>query len=145
MYVSVLDHLQELEAKLGSTSPSYLQAAQAYRDHPNLRAFVDHLGCTRLCTVDVNGFVDTMDITHRTDEPGASLEILPFIHDKGGRIYSDPPFFVVGHRNPKGFGECALVDWRQFLEDCGISNEVQRKVSWYLKAHMPVDYDAVPE
>ena len=145
MYVNLLKFLEDLEKNLGSASPSYQQAMQAYKDHPNLRAFVDHLGCTRLCSVDVNPFVDTMDITHRTDEVGASLEVMPFIHDKGGRIYSDPPFYIVGFRNPKGFGECPLADWREFLNDCGVSNEIQRKVKWYLSAHAPVDYEAVPD
>lgn len=145
MYLDLLKHLAELENTLGSESPSFKQAVQAFKDHPNLRAFKDHRGYVRLCTSDVNPLVDTIDITHRTDETGASLEILPFIHDNGGRIYSDPPFYVVGFRNPKGFGEVPLVDWRELMEDCGISIEVQRKVKWYLSAHAAVDYEAVPE
>lgn len=145
MYIDLLKHLESLEQKLGSESPTYQQQAQAFKDHPNLRAFLDHLGVVRLCTTDVNKVVDSIDITHRTDEAGGSLEILPFLHDKGGRLYADPPIFVVGFRNPKGFGEVPLADWRDLMEDEEISIEVCRKVQWYLKAHAPVDYDEVPD
>lgn len=143
MYVDLLEHLHSLEAKLGADSPTYQQQAQAYKDHPNLRAYLDHMGCIRLCTVDVNKVVDSIDITHRTDGEGGSLEILPYLHGKGVRLYSDPPIFVVGYRNLKGFGEVPLTDWRDLMEDAGIANEVQRKVNWYLRAHAPVDYDQV--
>lgn len=145
MYVDLLKHLEMLEHRLGIESLAYKQQALAFKEHPNLRAYLDHLGVVRLCTTDVNALVDSVDITHRTDDVGGSLEILPFINEKGGRLYSDPPLFVVGYRNPKGFGEVPLVDWRDLMEDAGIANEVQRKVQWYLKAHAPVNYEEVPD
>jgi len=144
MYVDLTIHLADLKKKLGADSLSFKQASQAFRDHPNLRAYLDHLGVIRLCTVDVNSFVDTMDITHRTEE-GGSLEIMPFIHDKGIRVYADPPIYIVGHRNFKGFGEVPLHDWKELLLDAGISPEVIEKVKWYLAKHQPIDYDQVPE
>lgn len=143
MYVSLLKHLEDLEQNLGPDSNTYKTASQAFRDHPNLRAYLDHIGVIRLCSTDVNPFVDTMDITHRTEQ--GSLEILPFINDKGSRIYSDPPIYVVGYRNPKGFGEVPLADWEDLMKDSGLSVEVVRKVKWYLRAHRAVNYDEVPD
>lgn len=140
MYVDVLSYLEDLEKTLGPDSNSYKVAAQAYKDHPHLRAWLDHLGCTRLCSVDVNQFVDRIELTHRTEQ-GGSLEIMPFIDDKGVKVYSDPPIFIVGHRNSNGFGEIPLADWKEILEDSQISTEVQRKVKWYMGAHAPVDYN----
>ena len=143
MYVDLVKHLEDLERNLGSDSQSFKTTAQAFKDHPNLRAYLDHIGVIRLCSVDVNPFVDIIDITHRTDQ--GSLEILPYINDKGVRIYADPPIYVVGYRNPKGFGEVPLADWEDLLKDSGIAQEVIRKVKWYLKAHCPVNYEDVPD
>lgn len=143
MYVDLVKYLESLEETLGCESPTYQAAAIAYKDHPNLRAYLDHIGVIRLCSIDVNPFVDTIDITHRTEQ--GSLEILPFIHDKGARIYADPPIYVVGFRNPKGFGEVPLADWEDLMKDSGLSQDVVRKVRWYLGAHRPVNYEDVPD
>lgn len=141
MYVDLLKHLGDLEARLGSESSAYKAAAQAFRDHPNLRAYLDHLGCIRLCSVDINPYADLIDITHRTEQ--GSLEILPHVNDKGVRIYADPPIYVVGYRNPQGFGEVPLADWEEILKDAGLDKEIIRKVRWYLRGHQPVSYDDV--
>ena len=143
MYVDLVKHLEDLERALGSESQTYKATAQAFKDHPNLRAYLDHIGVIRLCSADVNPFVTTIDITHRTDQ--GSLEILPYINDKGVRIYADPPIYIVGYRNPKGFGEVPLADWEEMLKDSEIAIEVIRKVKWYLKAHCPVNYEDVPD
>lgn len=143
MYVDLVKYLEELERTLGPDSTTYKTSSQAFKDHPNLRAYLDHIGCIRLCSVDVNPFVDTIDITHRTEQ--GSLEILPYIHDKGQRIYADPPIYVVGYRNPKGFGEVPLCDWEDLMKDSGLAVEVIRKVKWYLGAHRPVNYEDIPD
>lgn len=146
MYVDLVKHLEDLERALGTDSQAYRSAAQAYRDHPNLRAYLDHIGCIRLCSVDANPKVDTIEITHRTEE--GSLEILPFLRDNdgaGAKIYADPPIYVVGYRNPKGFGDVPLMDWEDLMKDSALGIDVIRKVKWYLGAHRPVDYDQIPE
>jgi hypothetical protein len=143
MYVDLVKHLEDLEHRFGPDSNTFKGTSQAFKDHPNLRAYLDHIGCIRLCSVDVNPFVDLIDITHRTDQ--GSLEVLPHIKDKGVCVYADPPIYVVGYRNPKGFGEVPLADWQALMEDAGLSPEVIRKVKWYLGAHRAVNYDEVPD
>lgn len=144
MYVDLLEHLKSLEETLGTESTTYKAAAQAYGDHPNLRAYRDHLGCIRLCSVDVNPRANLIEITHRTEE-GGSLEVMPHIHDKGVKVYADPPIYIVGHRNPKGFGEVPLADWQELLADANLGTEIIRKVKWYLGAHQAVNYEDVPD
>ncbi len=144
MYVDLVKHLEELAAKLGAESNTYKQTAQAYADHRDLRAYRDHIGVIRLCSAGANPFVDHIDITHRTEEAG-SLEVLPYLNDKGVRIYADPPIYVVGYRNPNGFGEVPLHDWEELLKDSEIAPEVIRKVKWFLGHHQPVNYDQVPD
>ncbi len=143
MYVDLVEHLKVMELKLGPDSASYKLAAKAFADHPNLRAYLDHLGCIRLCSTDVNKTVDLIDITHRTEL--GSLEVMPHVNDKGMRVYADPPIFVVGYRNPKGFGEVPLIDWEELMKDAGLSDAVVNKVKRYLGAHQPVNYDQLPE
>jgi len=143
MYVDLVQHLSCMEKQLGADSSTYKSAAKAFADHPNLRAYLDHLGCIRLCTVDVNKVVNLIDITHRTEQ--GSLEILPHLNDKGVRLYADPPIYVVGYRNPDGFGETPLADWEELMKDANLSSEVVQKVKWYLAAHRPVNYDQLPE
>lgn len=143
MYVDLLEYIDSLERTLGPDSLQYQATLQAYDDHPNLRAWKDHLGVVRLCTVDVNLYCDTLDMTHRTDQ--GSLEVLPFIQDNGLRIYSDPPIYVVGYRNQNGFGEKPLADWDVLLRDAGIGDDVILKVRNYLLAHQPVNYSEIPD
>lgn len=145
MYVNVIEHLAELERALGADSKTYKTACQAFRDHPNLRAYRDHTGVVMLCSTDTNKLVDGIDVLHRTDDAGSSLLVAPFVKAEGQRVYADPPFYTVGFRNPKGFGECPLADWQVLMEDAELSLEVIRKVKWYLAAHRPVDYDQVPD
>lgn len=144
MYVDLLEHLSEVESRLGSESRVFKAVSQAFKEHPNLRAYVDHVGVTRLCSSDVNGVVDTIDITHRTEDTG-SLVIFPYIQAQGQRIYSDPPIHVIGYRNPDGFGEIPLPDWEEGLKQAGLGQDIVRKVRWYLGAHQPVNYDQVPD
>lgn len=145
MYMDLGEHLDELRRTLGADSGSYRTTETARLEHPNLRAYRDHLGIVRLCSCDVNQYVDNVDLVHRNDDEGSSLEVFPFLTDKGARIYADPPMFVVGYRNPKGFGEVPLHDWQTHLEDAKIPIEIIRKVRWYLGAHAPVNYDQIPD
>lgn len=144
MYVDLLEHMTEVERKLGPESRGFRAVNQAFKDHPNLRAYVDHIGCVRLCSTDVNAVADTIDICHRTEDAG-SLVIQPFIHAQGQRIYADPPIYVIGYRNLDGFGEVPLPDWEVLLKDASLSDEIIKKVKWYLRAHRPVNYDQVPD
>jgi len=99
----------------------------------------------RYCSVDINALADTIEMTHRTDDAGTALEILPSVVAEGIHVYSDPPIIVVGYRNPNGFGEVPLHDWKELLEDNNMSKAVVQKVDMYLRSHAPVDYEQVQD
>lgn len=146
MFVDLLEHIADVERKLGNTSKTFIALSLAFKEYPTLRANLDHTGRVQLCTPDVNKLADTIEITHRIDSNSGSLLISPYVTtEKGVRIYADPPNYVVGSRNPDGFGEIPLADWEELLKDSALSAEVIRKVRWYLGAHAKVDYDQVPD
>ena len=142
MFIDLERHLKELRETAALTLPRVEKILAVRR---NLRAFKDHLGVVRYCSSDVNAFVNSIEMTHRTDGDGSALEILPFRVEEGIHLYSDPPIYVVGYRNPHGFGEVALPDWRDMLEDNNISNAVIRKVKTYFRGHVAVNYNQTEE
>jgi len=142
VFVDLAQHLQELKQTKSIALPRIEKVVAV---QPKLRAFRDHMGVVRFCTSDVNAVVDTVEMTHRTDDDGAALEVLPFVVTEGLHVYSDPPIMVIGFRNPGGFGEIPLNGWKEILEDNNISLDVIRKVNWYFKKHAPVDYSQVAE
>lgn len=144
MYVDIDQHLRDLDDRpLGGSEAVNVRIA--IHSFPDLRAYRDHLGVVRLCTPHANGLCDSIHILHRTDVDGSTLEIMPFFLDKQVHIYADPPLYVVGQRNPNGFGESPLPDWQELLEDAGLSKAVISKVRQYLKQHPPISYRDVPD
>lgn len=144
MFVSLTSHLSEVRSQLGESATAYLRACNALYNHSNLRAYRDHLGIIRLCSADVNPLATGIEVTHRTPEAGGAIEVLPFVVENGLTLYADPPLFIVGYSNPKGFGEVPLKDWAELLADAGLSKAVIAKVRSYLGGHAPVDFSEAP-
>jgi len=143
MYVGLMEYLDGLEEKGLTREADNIWLA--YSTYPNLRIYRDHLGIARLVASEVNQFVDTMDITHRSDN--GTLMVMPFINSPttGGRIYADPPAYAVGYANPNGFGQVPLQDWKEFLDDACIGPVVLEKVRRLFEGHVPVDYKEIPD
>src|SRR5713226_9564397 len=76
MFLDLTEHLKELRETAALILPRVEKILAVRR---NLRAFKDHLGVVRYCSSDVNAVVDTVEITHRTDEEDGVLEILPSV------------------------------------------------------------------
>lgn len=144
MYVDLTEHLADLERTLGAESKTYKTTCQAFLDHPNLRAFKSPKGVILLCSADINKIADDIEILHERD-PHGSLEVLPYVHAQGQRIYADPPMHVVAHKYTKGFGEQPLEGWEELLKGSDLSQAVITKVKWYLAAHCPVNYEDIPD
>jgi sugar phosphate isomerase/epimerase len=144
MYLDLVKYLDEL-VNNRPDSPDAVNFRVAQHTFPDLRAYKDHLGVVRLCSSAVNANVDTCHILHRTDGDGGSLEVMPFITDKQVQIFADPPIYVIGQRNPMGFGEVPHPDWRDLLEDAGLNSAVISKVHQYLARHPPISYHDIPD
>ncbi len=145
MYVDLQTHLADMRTRLGGQASAWLKTCEALNRHSNLRAYRDHMGIVRLCSIDVNPKANCIEVTHRTQECGGSIEVMAYADEGGLSIYTDPPLYVVGFSNPRGFGEVPLKDWADLLADAGLSIEVIRKVRSYLGRHAPIDFDQVPD
>ena len=144
MFVDLTTHLTEMRERLGGGGTAYLKTCQVLCNHSNLRAYRDHMGIVRLCTPDVNALATNIDVTHRSQECGGAIEVLPYVLEEGVSVYADPPLYVVGYSNPNGFGEVPLKDWPDLLADAGLSRTVISKVRSYLGGHAPVDFSEAP-
>jgi hypothetical protein len=140
LFTETLAYLDSIEYSVGENSAVFKYASSCYAAHPNLKVYEDFQGVIKLCTSDANEYVDNIEVEYRTDD-GGSLLVAPFLLSKEGKLYSDPPYFVVGARNTKGFGVIPLNDWKSLLTDWNISDSVISKVKNYLGQHQRVDYD----
>ena len=145
MFVDLQSHLQDLQGRLGPDATAFKKATAAAIRYHDLRAYRDHVGCIRLCSAQVNPVATHIEVTHRTQECGGSIEVMAFVEENGLHVYADPPLYVVGFSNPNGFGEVPLKDWADLLADAGLAIEVIRKVRSYLGRHAPINFDQVPE
>jgi len=134
MYIDVVQHLEDLKAKLGKTSKTYEVSVQAYMDFPALRAHSDH-GTVRLCTDEANYFVDKLEILR-----GDDIYVYPYMESKGVLIYSDPPFYFVGFTNKNGFGFCPAPGWTEEMKADRINPDIIKKVQSFLNNSAAVDY-----
>ena len=141
MYLDTLDYLSWLESSLGPDSSGFKFASEAYAAHSNLRVYEGPDKVIKLCSADFNSYVDTVDFSYRSDS-GGSLLVYPFLYSKEGRVYSDPPYFIVGSRNETGFGVFPLPDWKKHLQDWQISDTIIDKVRQYIGSHAPVSYES---
>lgn len=99
----------------------------------------------RYCSAIANEDVDCIDIGYNYADSGGALMIWPFARFREGAVYSDPPSFLVGWQNEKGFGEIPRPDWREHLQDYGLSQCAIDKVGDYLERHPPIDYAEVDD
>jgi hypothetical protein len=139
-YSDILPYIDFLESTLGAESQGFKYVSASYAAHPNMRVHEDFQGIVRLCTSDVNEYVNEVDFVYRSDD-GGSLLAFPFYSSKEGKVYSDPPSYVVGYRNPNGFGCFPLLDWKLHFKDAEICDIIVDKTKNYLGSHAPVDYE----
>lgn len=111
-----LQEAEEIEAK-----------AKAF---PGLKRHVGRWNKIAYYSRSVNEKTDNYDIRHNcgccSDSP---LEIWPFIETESGRIYSDPPSFMVGQRDAWRGGDEPYTGWDDKLRAVGISEELIQRVA----------------
>lgn len=75
---------------------------------------------------------DTRDIT--------AIEVWPYTVVDDHRIHSNPPCYVVGEINEKGFGVTPYEEWEDKMAGDEICNTAIRKIRAYLKGRPPITY-----
>jgi hypothetical protein len=139
-FVDVTEEMQRLEAE--GDWGKIAELSEMVKTFPDLRLFRDHYGILKYCSAEANSEVDMMemDSCHNCDGQPLKMWAYVTIDQRGTKLYSDPPVFIVADQNQRGFGEVPREDWQDQLEASGISRQVILKVRWHLMNHPPIDY-----
>lgn len=99
-------------------------------EFPDLKKYVGRWNKVAYYSKSVNDKVTDYESRHNcgccNDSP---LEVWPYVETPDGRVYSDPPSFMVGERVPVSYGDRAYPGWEKKLLDVGISGAVVERVS----------------
>jgi hypothetical protein len=120
------------EAAQKLSEASQLEAMlQAY---PNLRKRVGRWEKIAYYTKDVNAHVTRFDLRHNcgccNDSP---LEVWPYLETPYGKVYSDPPDFRVGEKEPCYGGDIPHKGWDTTMRDAGIPEPIIGAVSIHFR------------
>ncbi len=88
-----------------------------------------------LCSKDVNSIADQTHFYHScgccSDSP---LYVGPYVQDGEFKIYTDPPQFMIGEKDPYGdFYEIEYDDWQEDLKKINVQNVIIEQVTNYFK------------
>ena len=138
-FVSAVDEIRRLED--GGDWGKIVELTEMLKAFPDLRLYKSHFGQILFCSKEVNEIIPLMDI-----EPCSICDhaVKVFLYGevdmKGTRVYSDPPYVVVGQQNQRGFGIVPIDGWKQRFLDAGFDRLVIREVEDYLVGNPPINY-----
>ncbi len=95
------------------------------------------------CSKSVNKYTDECQIID--DKPrgeGNDVDIFAWMYTTIGdfRVYSDPPYMVIGRVNTAGFGVVPTENWEDILDKVEMSSKVIRKIRNHLKGRPAIYY-----
>lgn len=130
------DIQKEIERLRGEQSAAENQLSsleQLLAIYPDLRTFVGRWEKKVYCSKQANGSVTNCDIRHNcgccSDSP---LEVWPYLETEHGKVYSDPPRFMVGEKD-YSYYDRPYDGWAKQMGDAGISTEAIAVVRAYFK------------
>jgi hypothetical protein len=86
------------------------------------------------CDDSVNSTVDHVEIKRECECClGAPVHAHMFVVKDGERVYSDPPFVLVGQRTPRGTRE--FISWRNDLRDNKINSVIAEYIETFFREH----------
>jgi hypothetical protein len=98
-------------------------------DYPDLKKYTGRWNKVSYFSKTVNSQVTDFDQRHNcgccNDSP---LEIWPYLSTPHGKVYSDPPMFVVGERDPYEYGDTPYEGWDTKLSDANIPQAIIERV-----------------
>jgi len=102
--------------------------------YPNLCKKVGRWNKVVFYTKDVNALVTRFDIRHNCGCCADShLEVWPYLETPYGNVYSDPPEFRVGHKEPIYGGNRPDKGWDKVMKDAGIPEAIVGAVRMHFK------------
>lgn len=73
------------------------------------------------------------------------LEVWPYAETLNGRVYSEPPEFRVGERDPSFGADKAYEGWDKKMRDAGIPDAIVSAVAEHFKSEAKKIHEAVDE
>lgn len=138
--VNEVDISEELARLWGALEiNTYTKLASMREVFPDLRLYRTENGKSIISTTENNPSVDRLDIEVPSDQ-GAVFVYFFMVMPLDGRLYSEPPGFVLGHVEPSSFGVRVVEDWKEQLESAKIPGKMIEKVSDFLKKNVFVSY-----
>lgn len=76
---------------------------------------------------------------------GKQMQVWPYLFDceSNYKIYSDPPYFVVGNKDDAEFSDVPISGWKKQLIDANISKTVINKISKQFKKCKKIRQNAI--
>jgi hypothetical protein len=134
-FVDLQVHLSELGGLPGRTHEATDLRIALY-EHPDLLGYQTPAGKVLPCSVSVNSLCDKVSLEYWGDD----FMALPYLEDKGVRLYSNPPAFYLGVRNLNGFGVVPYQDWEQWLDEAKLDFSVRKYCRHEMQGKSPVYY-----
>jgi len=101
--------------------------------YPGLKKHTGRWNKVAYCSASVNGEAVEADIRHNcgccNDSP---LEVWPYVQTEHGKVYSDPPCFVVGEKHWIS-GDVSLPGWKDKLRQAGLPENLITRVSAHFR------------
>lgn len=127
---------EESEAKAKEAERLHILQAE----FPDLQRRVGRWNKEAFYSKTVNTRVTGYDARHNcgccNDSP---LEVWPYLETPHGKVYSDPPMFVIGERNPYGSGDLARPGWEDQLRKVRIPEALIEKMACLMKVEPEED------
>lgn len=106
---------------------------------PDLMVYEDGAGSIFLASKQVNSIAN--QVRFRMDGDGAPCVVYIYtVVPYEGRVYSDPPWLVIGHGALMGFGIVPTDTWLNEAKQARLPKETIKTISNYLEKRPPILY-----
>jgi hypothetical protein len=133
-------HLKHLQKQADEASAELAKIERLKAEFPDLDTHTDRWKNVRYMSASANPMVNRVEFRYScgccNDSP---LIAMPYIEFEGMRVYSNPHYLYVGHRNPYDGGVKTDGDWKKQYEKAGISHHVITEIKKHLGAAAPQD------
>lgn len=120
---------------------AYAKLKSLYEAYADMEVVIDGGGKAHACSEEINRNCDVLEFRMADRKDGGPLLAWSYVYvPVEGRIYSNPPFHLVGHHAVGGFGEVPEAGWRDNMAASGLDVSLLDKVQDYLDRHPPVFY-----
>jgi hypothetical protein len=132
--VSLADEILKAEKDAASKLGEIERMKKLAEAHPDIRKYVGRWEKAVFCSKSVNTKVSDYDLRHNcgccNDSP---LEVWPYLETPLGKVYSDPPMFFVGERDPMTYGDHPKPGWKGLLRAADIPEALIDRISLHFR------------